>query len=1853
MSTSIQSDIYSSIMNLQSQIDTLNIIEPIPGELEPESVSFLLNGKEVTIIHPDASDRLLYYLTDTLNLYATKPNCNQGFCGNCMVMMSSKSGENYKNENINSCLLRVVDCNGVSITTLEGLNSAENENFGKLHPIQEHFYVINALQCGYCTPGQIMTMYSNLQDSSDLPTFHTVENDLSGNLCRCTGYRPIIEAYKTLLIAVVEGNNNVLKETVIGDVNVDLYTKQYNELKEKWNVGGTDGLPTYNLNTFNLNNTDSDVVKNYLDEFEYKNISYKSDRSNGYTYSVPTSLEEFDQLMYTRANTKLLITANRNSFGVPGYEEYSLTFDNLISLEHVKELHEITLSNSGNYIFGAAVTQTEFKETLSNSSDLKYKEISNGLEPIASESVRNNSSCVSSALMTIKNGFRGDWATILSGSNAVFKYSIYQNNSKSSKSGIYSELKLDMDLHGNSVLVESVEIPQLRLGEEFKIYRSSKRPAHAQSYGNVCCTKLNDVSTITVGAVNDTGLQYISNVASLSEALSEVDLLAINDEYEMLNKESTDDSVRNIIKGFIVKFYSGLDYDLKDKITSIGSQTYNSGTVLNTEDDYPVWTLNGKADKHKMIKEGSKLQQIPTRDQLPDITTIGTKFDAVGKLGPLQKKSFFKVQGKEAYATEVSASFDRRLEFIVSNIAKGTTDYNSEHNKQLLEEIRNTKGVICVLVNDNWFTETFGSYTKSDNPNPTRLLGFSDNGIEIINTFNNFQPLFNSWGPRTNFTDIAPVNSSKGLFDNKILKYSDLIGCVLTDNIELSREMARKLSEHLIHIPETPDLELVNENGEFKPNDILNDSNTLNRSNTSKFTKQYGRYTGISKDTPNNENYSKYINTERGDVWLGDKFPNTYTVGDTNGSTALVPNSENDKKCPFWASGEFVDTLGGGYNSGNGTGQTVSGEANGWMTENYDNWYKTEADYSGTLKSNSQHVTPMEGVSFTLMYTSGTELKLYIGSQDTVVFSGVCEVLKNLDPKYSVKMFDSNGDYVNSDKEGFLLDWSQMSSGGSFGYKYWYSVGIRLEAAILTVLLTEEPVKYMEFWENGEGFFLGRYIMNNLSVMSVDKTTNKITHLANDTYTVQNINSFLGGIAATTISDGLTLWNKIDNYASRNTLVQSNIGETQAQRGFGQTEGCALLHSIYSKGSALLEIPHWKLILNHVTQVEDRLAPGYPPTDSGNLFTSNPGFPNTVANLTENVWKDLQVSILKNLQNKRYPDNGTTNYTDSISDLESIKTAFGKYYTDHVEDYNTVNKFKKRGMSLVPFAYKIMNPFNSNFSVKLHIDLNSFKVNYDCLVVDHGTGSFLKGVSALADCLKLDPSVIHYISTNSSAGSGSLGHAGSVTTVQNTRAAMNGGAKLLEAMLSRYPVHYYYSAASPARNYTVTCPELTASDPTSAKITLSTGQVVNNGDTIDLKTVSGSDLMMLYNSAFPNKSLRGVTLFNGVTNPSALNTNPGDLTTNPAPDLHRELIIRTLDFEYAVGTGQAVQGVFSYELDYYKDLVDSTRPTYISEITKEHMMNRWPMICTYLGSSIIDTDAGCPSNSFGMGCLANNQVTAVFAAAGFAVPSGAGGQLFGHSLGGTKLLPLEPNNECGKPNKVYNGSLSGSLFGSKITTCDVVGRTIQDPHWYIDYGSSLSGFEAANVYNMALILTEIDVLTGEWKNIRTELIANTDRSINGLTDINQMEGGFHMGSGYVTSEDSSEMLKSGKSLRQGFWGYKIPIAKNTPEMFNAALLNVNNAYVAGTPYFKGVAEICTPTCAGAMGSSLRDCIRNFRESVTSNLTGSGLTNPYATDTEVSNRSRCSYMDDLFQVSVDKIRKHTSVPNDVLEYLVNN
>ena len=155
--------------------DSREITVTVNGEAQTRNVETRLN--------------LADFLRHDLELTGTHVGCEHGVCGACTVLVDGEA--------VRSCLMLAVQADGHDVTSIEGLAAAD----GALHPIQDAFWKNHGLQCGFCTPGMVISIAAFLKDNPD-PTEAEVRTAISGNICRCTGYQPIVaaalEAAKTI-----------------------------------------------------------------------------------------------------------------------------------------------------------------------------------------------------------------------------------------------------------------------------------------------------------------------------------------------------------------------------------------------------------------------------------------------------------------------------------------------------------------------------------------------------------------------------------------------------------------------------------------------------------------------------------------------------------------------------------------------------------------------------------------------------------------------------------------------------------------------------------------------------------------------------------------------------------------------------------------------------------------------------------------------------------------------------------------------------------------------------------------------------------------------------------------------------------------------------------------------------------------------------------------------------------------------------------------------------------------------------------------------------------------------------------------------------------------------------------------------------------------------------------------------------------------------------------------------------------------------------------------------------------------------------------------------------------------------
>jgi len=405
-------------------------------------IRFSINGKDHVVPRFATSKSLNDYLREHAGLKGTKVMCREAGCGCCSVAVTKMSPETNKLEthSIQSCITPLYSVDGWQVTTVEGLGSQKNG----FHPIQDRIAKFNGSQCGYCTPGMVMNMYGLLHQNPQI-TAQEVEDNFDGNLCRCTGYRPILDAMKSFTTGL---NSPDSKPIDIEDLNKHLCPKTGAVCEgEHAGQGGTRCL-----------NVEMDGVRWYR----------------------PSSLEDLSKILgnYKEKNVKLLL-GNTAS----GIFKNEGPFDVIIDLHQVKELFSYKV-NSDDVKFGSALSLTSFLNKLKANQDTPgfhyFAAIVRHIKVVANVMVRNAGSIAGNLMIKHNHPeFPSDIFTLLEAAGAKVEI----HDSLTSQSSQYSLIDfLHIDMKGKVMM--SVILPKLADNVLFKSYKITPRWQNAHAYVN-------------------------------------------------------------------------------------------------------------------------------------------------------------------------------------------------------------------------------------------------------------------------------------------------------------------------------------------------------------------------------------------------------------------------------------------------------------------------------------------------------------------------------------------------------------------------------------------------------------------------------------------------------------------------------------------------------------------------------------------------------------------------------------------------------------------------------------------------------------------------------------------------------------------------------------------------------------------------------------------------------------------------------------------------------------------------------------------------------------------------------------------------------------------------------------------------------------------------------------------------------------------------------------------------------------------------------------------------------------------------------------------------------------------------
>ena len=270
------------------------------------TIEFILNNKIHKVSNPDPNETILNFIRLKLKKTGTKEGCAEGGCGACTIVLGELINNNIQYKAINACIAFLPILNGKQLILVEDLVSSD----GKLHPVQNAMVEFHGSQCGFCTPGFVMSMFAMYKNNKSLND-EIINDSLSGNLCRCTGYRPIIDAAKSLnkkydndeFVKFKKKTINLLKKIQIKNIAIINQNKKYfapksiRELKKilKYNreakllSGGTD---------LSLEVTKArKEIKKIISLNSIKELNFIKNKKNEIEVGAGTSLLEFEKFI--------------------------------------------------------------------------------------------------------------------------------------------------------------------------------------------------------------------------------------------------------------------------------------------------------------------------------------------------------------------------------------------------------------------------------------------------------------------------------------------------------------------------------------------------------------------------------------------------------------------------------------------------------------------------------------------------------------------------------------------------------------------------------------------------------------------------------------------------------------------------------------------------------------------------------------------------------------------------------------------------------------------------------------------------------------------------------------------------------------------------------------------------------------------------------------------------------------------------------------------------------------------------------------------------------------------------------------------------------------------------------------------------------------------------------------------------------------------------------------------------------------------------------------------------------------------------------------------------------------------
>ncbi|KAJ9082725.1 hypothetical protein DSO57_1001796 [Entomophthora muscae] len=334
------------------------IAELAPSQRPSAELVFFINHKLHRLKDPDPQQTTLSYLRNQ-GLTGTKLGCGEGGCGACTVVIASLDGNNkVRHLTANACLLPLCLLHGKQIITIEGLGCP-----AKPHAIQERLALGHGSQCGFCTPGIVMSMYGLLQASKE-PSIQDIEDSFEGNLCRCTGYRPILESFKTFAKDNQDATcqNKILEKPVDEHCNI-VYS--HNSIKTDCStknpkVVAACTIPDLALKVPYHSEQDVSFPKALMGDLSQLTLEPLYFRSADCHWFRPTQLQELLVIKSKYPEAKLV--GGSSEIGIE-MRLKSMNFRHFVDVSRIPELCQVVWKKSA-MIIGVNITLTDFIHSL-------------------------------------------------------------------------------------------------------------------------------------------------------------------------------------------------------------------------------------------------------------------------------------------------------------------------------------------------------------------------------------------------------------------------------------------------------------------------------------------------------------------------------------------------------------------------------------------------------------------------------------------------------------------------------------------------------------------------------------------------------------------------------------------------------------------------------------------------------------------------------------------------------------------------------------------------------------------------------------------------------------------------------------------------------------------------------------------------------------------------------------------------------------------------------------------------------------------------------------------------------------------------------------------------------------------------------------------------------------------------------------------------------------------------------------------------------------------------------------------------------------------------------------------------